>query len=151
MADSTTTTEAQSDLDTDSGLRPERLGQNVRQDPRRTSELRPERLGANGAGRTVTEPLRPERLGQRMAAGEGAEPLSAERVRELLKSHQPWELADDGAALRRRRVFPTIRAAVSYVAMVTEIGEAHGYLPDIDLRHHEVTLRVDVNDNAGLT
>ncbi len=133
MADSTTKTEAQSDLDTDTGLRPERLGQNVRQVPLQTAELRPERLG------------------QRMAAGEGAEPLSADRVRELLKSHQPWELADDGAALRRRRVFPTIRAAVSYVAMVTEIGEAHGYLPDIDLRHHEVTLRVDVNDNAGLT
>lgn len=35
--------------------------------------------------------------------------------------------------------------------MVTEIGEAHGYLPDVDLRHHEVTLRVDTNDNAGLT
>lgn len=147
MADPTSKTEARNDLDTDGALRPERLGQSGR----KTSELRPERLGMNGGGRAVTEPLHPERLGQRMAAGEGAEPLSAERVRELLKSHAPWELADDGSALRRRRLFPTIRAAVAYVGMVSEIGEAHGYLPDIDLRHHEVTLRVDTNDNAGLT
>jgi|GEM_PF-1796231 len=151
MADSTAKADAQTPLDPDAELRPERLGQASRQAPPETSELRPERLGHNGAGRVVSEPLRPERLGQRMAAGEGAEPLSAERVRELLKSHAPWELADDGSALRRSRLFPTIRAAVSYVQLVAEIGEAHGYLPEIDLRHHEVTLRVDTNDNAGLT
>ncbi len=60
-------------------------------------------------------------------------------------------MAGDGAALERTLRFPTLRAAVSDVALVTEIGEADGFVPDLDLRHLEVTLRVGTDTGVGLS
>lgn len=124
MADSTKTqgTEAQPQHATEE-LRPERLG----------AELRPERLGGQ---------LRPERLG---------EPLKAERIQGMLAELPGWTAADDGQALTRTYLFPTIRASVAFVALAAEVGEANGYVPDIHLRHLEVTLRVATSEGLGIT
>lgn len=61
-----------------------------------------------------------------------------------------WDLAGNGRALERTYLFPTLRAAVAFVALVAEVGEAEGYVPDVDLRHLEVTLRVATSTEAGV-
>lgn len=40
---------------------------------------------------------------------------------------------------------------MAFVALVAEIGEAEGYVPDVDLRHLEVTLRVATSAQADVT
>lgn len=44
-----------------------------------------------------------------------------------------------------------IRAAVSFVPLVAEIGDAEGYVADVDLRHLEATLRVATSAEVGVT
>lgn len=108
-------------------LRPERLGGK--------GDLRPERLGGTGE-------LRPERLG---------EPLKVREIEERLAQLPGWRAVEGNRALARTFLFPSLRAAVGFVGMVTEIGEADGYVPEIDLRLLEVTVRVSTNVNEGLT
>jgi pterin-4a-carbinolamine dehydratase len=103
-------------------------------------QLRPERIGAQLKSERVQSRLKPERVQTR---------LRPERIQERLEELAGWELAGDGRALERTYLFPTIRAAVVFIALVAEIGEAKGYVPDIDLRHLEVRLRVATSTAAG--
>jgi len=105
-------------------------------------QLRPERIGAQLKSERVQSRLKPERVQTR---------LRPERIQAQLEELPGWELAGDGRALERTYLFPTIRAAVAFVALVAEIGEAEGYVPDVDLRHLEVTLRVVTSPEAGVT
>jgi len=105
-------------------------------------QLRPERIGAQLKSERVQSRLKPERVQTR---------LRPERIQAQLEELLGWELAGDGRALERTYLFPTIRAAVAFVALVGEIGEAEGYVPDVDLRHLEVTLRVATSTEAGVT
>jgi 4a-hydroxytetrahydrobiopterin dehydratase len=106
------------------------------------SQLRPERIGSKLKSERVQTRLKPERVQTR---------LRPERIQAQLEELPGWELAGDGRALERTYLFPTIRAAVAFVALVAEIGEAEGYVPDVDLRHLEVTLRVATSAGAGVT
>ncbi len=103
--------------------------------PRAVAELRPERLGQR-------EELRPERLGQPLTAGE---------VGNHLAQVPGWETTDNDQALVRTFSFPSLRAAVAFIAMVAEIGEQDGYVPEIDLRLLEVSVRVDTHIGEPLT
>lgn len=107
-----------------------------------TEELRPERLG---------EELRPERRGGKLRPERLGEPLKAERIQRMLAELSGWTAAEDGQALTRTYLFPTIRASVAFVALAAEIGEANGYVTEIDLRHLEVTLRLASKEGGGLT
>jgi len=110
--------------------------------PGQQSQLKPER---------VQQKLRPERIGERLKSERVQSPLKAERIQHMLGELPGWEAAEDNSALVRTYLFPTIRAAVAFVALTAEIGEANGYVPDIALRHLEVTLRVATIAEAGLT
>lgn len=103
--------------------------------PRAVAELRPERLGQR-------EELRPERLGKPLTAGE---------VGNHLAQVPGWATTDDGQALARTFSFPSLRAAVAFIAMVAEIGEQDGYVPEIGLRVLEVTVLVDTHIGEPLT
>jgi 4a-hydroxytetrahydrobiopterin dehydratase len=105
-------------------------------------QLRPERIGSKLKSERVQTRLKPERVQTR---------LRPERIQAQLADLPGWELADDGQALERTYLFPTIRAAVAFVALVAEIGDAEGYVPDVDLRHLEVTLQVATRAEAGVT
>lgn len=120
-------------------------------DSTKTEELRPERLGDQLRPERLGDQLRPERLGERLQAERIQSRLKAERIQHMLADLPGWEAAEDGGALERTYLFPTLRAAVAFVALVAETGEANGYVPDIDLRHLEVTLRVSTHAGAGLT
>ena len=110
--------------------------------PTTTSRLKPERVQQELKSERVDSQLKSERVQARM---------KPERIQAGLKEMPGWELAGDGRALGRTYLFPTIRAAVAFVALVAEIGEAEGYVPDVDLRHLEVTLRVATSTGAGVT
>jgi len=105
-------------------------------------QLRPERIGSKLKSERVQTRLKPERVQTR---------LRPERIQAQLEELPGWELAGDGRALERTYLFPTIRAAVAFVALVAEIGEAEGYVPGVELRHLEVTLRVATNAEGGVT
>jgi 4a-hydroxytetrahydrobiopterin dehydratase len=122
-------------------LKPERLQSKLKSE-RVQDQLRPERLGSQLKSERVQSRLKPERVQTR---------LRPERIQAQLEELPGWELAGKGRALERTYLFPTIRAAVAFVALVAEIGEAEGYVPDVDLRHLEVTLRVATSTEAGVT
>jgi len=105
-------------------------------------QLRPERIGSKLKSERVQSRLKPERVQTR---------LRPERIQAQLEELPGWELAGDGRALERAYLFPTIHAAVAFVALIAEIGEAEGYVPDVDLRHPEVTLRVATSAEGGVT
>lgn len=122
-------------------LKPERIQSQLKSE-RVQSQLRPERIGSKLKSERVQSRLKPERVQTR---------LRPERIQAKLEELPGWELAGDGRALARTYLFPTIRAAVAFVAVVAEIGDAEGYVPDVDLRHLEVTLRVATNAEGGVT
>jgi 4a-hydroxytetrahydrobiopterin dehydratase len=122
-------------------LKPERIQSKLKSE-RVQDQLRPERLGAQLKSERVQSRLKPERVQNR---------LRPERIQAQLEELPGWELAGDGRALERTYLFPTIRAAVAFVALVAEIGEAEGYVPDVDLRHLEATLRVAASAEVGVT
>ena len=122
-------------------LKPERIQSQLKSE-RVQGQLRPERIGAQLKSERVQSRLKPERVQSR---------LRPERIQARLEELPGWKLAGDGRALERTYLFPTIRAAVAFVALVAEIGDAEGYVPDVDLRHLEVTLRVATSTEAGLT
>jgi 4a-hydroxytetrahydrobiopterin dehydratase len=100
---------------------------------------------------TTTTRLKPERVQQKLKSERVQSQLRPERIQAQLEELPGWKLAGDGRALARTYLFPTIRAAVAFVALVAEIGEAEGYVPDVGLRHLEVTLRVATSTEAGVT
>jgi len=84
----------------------------------------------------------PERLG---------EPLTATEVEAALRGLVGWRVPEDGRCLARTYSFPSLRAAVAFVALVAEVGEADGYVPEVDLRLLEVTVRIETHVGPGLT
>lgn len=122
-------------------LKPERIQSKLKSE-RIQDQLRPERLGAQLKSERVQSRLKPERVQTR---------LRPKRIQAQLEELPGWELAGDGRVLERTYLFPTLRAAVAFVALVAEIGDAEGYVPDVDLRHLEVTLRVATSTGAGVT
>lgn len=105
---------------------------------------------------TLPEPgsqLKVERiqaLSQRLMAERIEERLKAERIQSRLEELPGWRTAQGESALERSYVFPTSRAAAAFITLAAEIGEATGYVPDLDLRGQEVTLRVATDAEAGL-
>ena len=119
--------------------------------PTPTTRLKAERIQGKLKSERVQSQLRPERIGSTLKSERVQTRLRPERIQERLEELPGWALAGDGRALERTYLFPTIRAVVAFVALVAEIGEAEGYVPDVDLRHLEVTLRVATSTEAGVT
>lgn len=104
--------------------------------PEPESQLKAERIQG------ITERLKAERIQER---------LKAERIQSRLEELPGWRTAQGRRALERTYVFPTSRAAAAFITLAAEIGEATGYVPALDLRGEEVTLRVATDGEAGLT
>lgn len=125
--------------------------------PGQQSQLKPERVQSQLKPERVQSRLRPggdlqpERIGERLKSERVQAPLITERIQAKLDGLRGCEAAEDGGALERTYLFPTIRAAVAFVVLVAEIGEANDFLPDIDLRYFEITLRVSISAGSGLT
>lgn len=102
----------------------------------------------------LESPLAAERiqgLTERLKAERIQERLKAERIQGRLAELPSWRTARRESALARTYGFPTYRAAAAFVALAVEIGEAAGYVPELDLRDREVTLRVATDGEEGLT
>lgn len=99
----------------------------------------------------ISERLKAERIQERLKAERIQERLKAERIQERLAEVPDWSLDEGGRSLERTYEFPTIRAAALFVGLVTEIGEATGFVPEIDIRYLEVRLRVDTTQREGVT
>jgi len=119
--------------------------------PTPTTRLKAERIQGKLKSERAQSQLRPERIGSKLKSERVQTRLRPERIQARPDELPGWQLAGDGRALERTYLFPTIRAAVAFVALVAEIGEAEGYVPDVDLRHLEVTLRVATSTEAGIT
>ena len=99
----------------------------------------------------LTGRLKAERIQERLKAERIQERLQAKRIEERLAELPGWRVVRRGSALERTYAFPTPGAAVAFVALAVEIGEAAGYVPELDVRDREVTLRVATDGAAGLT
>jgi pterin-4a-carbinolamine dehydratase len=106
---------------------------------------------------TITEPGSPlaaeriQGLTDRLKAERIQERLKAERIQGRPAELPSWRTVRRESALARTYGFPTNRAAAAFVALAVEIGEAAGYVPELDLRDREVTLRVATDGEEGLT
>lgn len=104
--------------------------------PEPGSQLKAERIQG------LTERLKAERIQER---------LKAERIQSRLEELPGWRTAEGESALARTYLFPTSRAAAAFITLAAEIGEATGYVPELELRGQEVTLRVATDAGAGLS
>ncbi len=115
--------------------------------PRKITErLKAERIQGAAATSRIDERLKAERIQDQIE-----DRLKAERIQGLLEKLPGWHVSEGGSALERIHHFPTPRAAAAFVALATEIGEAGGYLPELDLRRKEVTVRIATDPAPGLT
>ena len=99
----------------------------------------------------VRSKLKAERIQEKLKAERIQSKLGTGRIDELLAEVPGWEVGEDGHSLRRVYELPTLRAAGLFVQLATEVGEAAGQVPDIDLRYLEVTLTVAGSGNEGVT
>lgn len=97
--------------------------------PTTTSRLKPERVQSQLKSERVQGQLRPEQIGSQLKSERVQVRLKPERVQSRLQELPGWGLAGDGRALERTYLFPTIRAAVAFVVLVAEIGEAREKVP----------------------
>jgi pterin-4a-carbinolamine dehydratase len=99
----------------------------------------------------VSERLKAERIQERLKAERIQEPLAAARIRERLAELSGWSPSRNGQALQKSFLFPTLRAAGLFVQLVYEVGEAVGFVPDVNARYLEITLRVASSRGSGVT
>ena len=62
-----------------------------------------------------------------------------------------WRGKDRRRAIQRTFSLPSFRAALSFVAHVGELAEAHDHHPDVDIRYNKVTLTLSTHSAGGLT
>lgn len=105
------------------------------------SELKAER---------IQEKLKAERIQEKLKAERIQSKLEAARLEELLAQVPEWQVGEDGRSLRRAFRFPSPRAAALFVQLATEVGEAFGRMPKVQLRHPEVVLTVAGADREGI-
>lgn len=107
----------------------------------------------------TTEPLKAERIQSRLKAERIQErlkaeriqtKLEAERVQELLAEVPGWALDGDGEALVRTYHLPSLRASGLFVQLVLEVGEQIDYVPDVDVRYLEVTVRISTAEGESV-
>jgi pterin-4a-carbinolamine dehydratase len=106
---------------------------------------------APNAGPQVRERLKAERIQERLKAERIQEPLAAGQVQERLAELPGWRPSRNGQALQKTFPFPSLRAAGLFVQLVYEVGEAAGFVPAVDARYLEVTLRVTSRRGSGVT
>jgi len=117
-----------------------------------TTRTEPDRTGeARSAGPQVSERLKAERIQERLKAERIQEPLAPPRIRERLAELSGWSPSRNGQALQKTFLLPTLRAAALFVQLVYDLGEAAGFVPAIDARYLEVTLRVSTRRGSGVT
>lgn len=98
----------------------------------------------------VRSKLKAERIQEKLKAERIQSKLGVARLGELFAELPGWGLGEDGRSLCRVYELPTLRAATLFVQLAIEIGEAAGHVPDVDLRHLEVTLSVAGSGNEGI-
>jgi pterin-4a-carbinolamine dehydratase len=98
----------------------------------------------------IRSKLKAERIQDKLKAERIQSKLEVPRLEELLAEVPGWAVGEDGRSLRRVYELPTLRAAGLFVQLATEIGEAAGQVPDVDLRYLEVTLTVAGPANDGI-
>lgn len=98
----------------------------------------------------IRSQLKPERIQEPLEAEQIQAELKPERIQAHLAELPGWSVADGGSSLVRTYEFPTVRASALFVQLIAEIGDAAGYLPDIDLRYLKVTVAVDTSQKQGL-
>ena len=117
-----------------------------------TTRTEPDRTGeARSAGPQVSERLKAERIQERLKAERIQEPLAAARIRERLAELSGWSPSRNGQALQKTFLLPTLSAAALFVLLVYELGEAAGFVPAVDARYLEVTLRISTRRGSGVT
>ena len=99
----------------------------------------------------IQSKLKAERIQEKLKAERVQEKLEAERIQSRLAEVPGWTVSDDGTALTRTYDLPSLRAAGLFVELMLAIGEATGYVPEIDVRSLEVTLRIATSLDGGVT
>lgn len=79
----------------------------------------------------------------------GGDLLRDEEIAAALGRRPGWQQA--GAALRRIYEFADFHEAMKFVHRVSDLGEAMGHLPRIEVKGARVTITVTTDDEGGLT
>jgi pterin-4a-carbinolamine dehydratase len=99
----------------------------------------------------VRSKLKAERIQERLAGHNKRPPLMARELRTRLAQAPGWRTSVDGNALQRTYEVPSIRAAGLLAQLLLTSGEDTGYVPDVDIRHLEVTVTVSTSSLQGVT
>lgn len=77
--------------------------------------------------------------------------LKAERIQQRLAELPGWEVGEGDGALVKSYVFPTVRAASLFAALVVEMGAAAGHVPTITQRRLKVEVEIATDFDGGLS
>ena len=78
-----------------------------------------------------------------------ANALSTAEIEDVLKANPEWKLQQ--GKLVREWTFKDFVQAIAFVNRVSEIAEAAGHHPDIDVRYNHVLLGLVSHDAGGVT
>jgi len=78
-----------------------------------------------------------------------ANALSTAEIEDVLKANPEWKLQQ--GKLVREWTFKDFVQAIAFVNRVSEIAEAAGHHPDIDVRYNHVLLGLVSHDAGGIT
>jgi len=100
---------------------------------------------------TLRTKLKAERIQDRLSGHASRSPLAAGVLQTRLRDAPGWRVSSDSRSLQRAYALPSTRAAGLFVQFLLEVGEATGYIPDVDIRHHEITVTVATSTAMGVT
>jgi 4a-hydroxytetrahydrobiopterin dehydratase len=75
--------------------------------------------------------------------------MTADEIKDVLKANPEWNLKD--GKLIREWTFKDFIQAMAFVNRVSELAEAAGHHPDIDIRYNHVVLGLVSHDAGGIT
>lgn len=111
----------------------------------------PEENTGQSEPQTLQAKLKAERIQNKLKAERIQSKLKAERIQFLLEEVPGWEPSEDARSLQRTYHLPTLQASGLFVQLVLAIGEADGNVPEITVRHLEVTVDILTSQQEGVT
>jgi pterin-4a-carbinolamine dehydratase len=110
--------------------------------------LRPQATLSPLRAERIQSKLRAERIQQTLTRATKLSPLGPEDIQERLRALPGWRPGPGHASLERSYLFPSYTAATAFLALVSEIAEVTGAMPEARVRGMEVKLRVATAEGA---
>ncbi len=78
-------------------------------------------------------------------------PLSREEALAYMPELKDWKLSEDAKMISKEWVFKDFVKSISFVNQVTDVAEAEGHHPDVQIHYNKVLLELSTHSIGGLS